>query len=302
MSANLESPVDAVPLVIGTADAIAISAALDRAAGGRATRVAICGAAGSGRTHLIEHARRDAERVSMRVLATHGRVGDGDIPYSSMLTLLHPVADRIPELPASERDSLQAALELRATDVDARAARTGLWRLLTRLGDERPLLVTADDSDLMDDASLDVLAFALGRMDGQPVAALATADCHRSPNPLVAIGDEMIVLDGLDAESLVRSVQASVPATDWATRRMASFAGGNSALATQLRAVPDRRPAGRARRLPTRADPSPRARPCARADPRPTGRNGSRCARDHRRRHDRRRRCDPRRAAGDRPC
>ena len=237
---------------------------------GRATRVAICGAAGSGRTHLIEHARRDAERVSMRVLATHGRVGDGDIPYSSMLTLLHPVADRIPELPASERDSLQAALELRATDVDARAAWTGLWRLLTRLGDERPLLVTADDSDLMDDASLDVLAFALGRMDGQPVAALATADCHRSPNPLVAIGDELIVLDGLDAESLVRSVQSSVPATDWATRRMASFAGGNSALATQLvRSLTADQRAGRVACPPV---PTP-ARPCAHADPRPTGRN-----------------------------
>ena len=210
-------PPDADPVVVGSGnDAIAVSAALDRAAGGRATRVAICGAAGSGRTHLIEHARRDAHRVSMRVLATHGRVGDGDIPYSSMLTLLHPVADRIPELPVSERDSLQAALELRAADVDVLCGVHRVWRLLTRLGDERPLLVTADDSDLMDDASLDVLAFALGRMDGQPVAALATADCHRSSNPLVAIGDELIVLDGLDAESLVRSVQAAVPATDWA--------------------------------------------------------------------------------------
>jgi DNA-binding CsgD family transcriptional regulator len=225
---------DGTTVALGTGDAGVVSAALDRAAAGRATRVTICGTAGSGRTNLIEHARRDAKRVSMRVLATHGRAGDADIPYSSMLTLLHPVMDRIPDLPPSERDSLYAALELRAADVDDRAARTGLWRLLTRLGEDGPLLVTADDSDLMDDASLRVLAFALGRMDSQRVAAFATADCHRSSNPLVAIGDELIVLDGLDRESLVRSVHATVPATDWAVRRMASFAGGNSAVATQL--------------------------------------------------------------------
>ena len=170
----------------------------------------------------------------MRVLATHGRAGDLDIPYSSMLTLLHPVSDRIEGLPPSERDSLRAALDLRAADVDERAARTGLWRLLTLLAEERPLLITVDDSDLMDEASVGVLAFALGRLDAQPVASLAAAESHRSPNPLVAIGDELIMLDGLDVEALARSVQASVPVTDWVARRMASFAGGNAAVATQL--------------------------------------------------------------------
>ena len=59
-----------------------------------------------------------------------------------------------------------------------RAARTGLWRLLTRLSEERPLLITADDSDEMDPASLAVVAFALGRMDSQAVAALTSADGH----------------------------------------------------------------------------------------------------------------------------
>jgi DNA-binding CsgD family transcriptional regulator/tetratricopeptide (TPR) repeat protein len=231
----------------GTDELAAVSAALDRAAGGRATRLAICGTTGSGRTRLIEHARGDATRVAMRVLATHGRAGDADIPYASMLTLLHPVADRIEDLPAEERASLGAALDLRAADVDERAARTGLWRLLTRLGEERPLLITVDDSHLMDSASAEVLAFALGRLDSQPVAALAAADCRRAKNPLVAIGDDVIVLEELDVDAVVRAVRASVPATDHVIRRMAAFAGGDRDVAVELvqALTPDQR-AGRA--------------------------------------------------------
>ncbi len=238
---------DATTTPIGIADGGVIGAALERALAGRTTRVTICGAAGTGRTRVIEAARAEAAGRGMRVLATHGRAADADVPYGSLLTLLHPVADRIAELPASERESLHAAIELREQDVDERAARTGLWRLLTRLSEERPLLITADDSDEMDPASLAVVAFALGRMDSQAVAALTSADGHGGANQLVAISDERVVLDGLDIETLAAAVQAAVPATDWVVRRMASFAGGNTAVAIELvRSLsPDQR-AGRA--------------------------------------------------------
>ena len=55
------------------------------------------------------------------------------------------------------------------------------------------------------------------------------------------------MLDGLDIETLAAAVQAAVPATDWVVRRMASFAGGNTAVAIELvRSLsPDQR-AGRA--------------------------------------------------------
>ena len=238
---------DAATTPIGIADGGVIGAALERALAGRTTRVTICGAAGTGRTRVIEEARAEAAGRGMRVLATHGRAADADVPYGSLMTLLHPVADHIAELPTSERESLHAAIELREQDVDERAARTGLWRLLTRLSEERPLLITADDSDEMDPASLAVVAFALGRMDSQAVAALTSADGHGASNPLVAIGDELVVLDGLDVETLAAAVQAAVPATDWVVRRMASFAGGNTAVAIELvRSLsPDQR-AGRA--------------------------------------------------------
>ena len=232
---------------IGIVDGGVIGAALERALACRTTRVTICGVSGTGRTRVIEEARAEAAGRGMRVLATHGRAADADVPYGSLLTLLHPVADHIGELPTCERESLQAAIELRERDVDERAARTGLWRLLTRLSEDRPLLITADDSDDMDPASLAVVAFALGRMDSQAVAALTAANGPCASNPLVAIGDELVVLDGLDVETLAAAVQAAVPATDWVARRMASFAGGNSAVAIELvRSLsPDQR-AGRA--------------------------------------------------------
>lgn len=208
--------------------------ALGRAIAGRTTRVAIRGASGTGRTQLIEQVRTAATRRSMRVLATHGRTVDTDVPYAALLTLLHPVADRLGELPAAERDSLLAAIDLRDADVAVRAARTGLWRLLTRLSEERPLLVAVDDSDQIDGATLDVMAFALGRMDSQAIALLVAVDGRRTDNPLEAIGDELVVLDGMDHEAVVAAVHDAVSATDWVARRMASFAGGNSTVAIQL--------------------------------------------------------------------
>ena len=207
--------------------------ALGRASAGRTTRVAIRGTSGTGRTRLIERARSAAAQRSMRVLATHGRTVDADVPYAALLTLLHPVADRLGELPTVERESLLAAIDLRDADVAVRAARTGLWRLLTRLSEERPLLVAVDDSDQIDAATLDVMSFALGRMDSQAIAVLVAMD-GRPGNPLAAIGDELVVLDGLDHEAIVAAVRDAVPVTDWVARRMASFAGGNSTVAIQL--------------------------------------------------------------------
>jgi hypothetical protein len=164
-------------------DLAAVSAALARAASGRATRLAVCGVRGSGRTRLVEHARRDAGRMSMRVLATQGRAVDADLPFANMLTLLHPVVEHLDELPALERDSLRAALDLRAADVDGLAARTGLWRLLTRLAGEQPLLIAVEDSDHLDDATASLLAFALGRLDTQAVASLVVADGDPTTTP-----------------------------------------------------------------------------------------------------------------------
>ena len=142
--------------------------ALGRASAGRTTRMAIRGTSGTGRTRLIERARSAAAERSMRVLATHGRTVDADVPYAALLTLLHPVADRLGELPTVERESLLAAIDLRDADVAVRAARTGLWRLLTRLSEERPLLVAVDDSDQIDAATLDVMSFALGGWTARP--------------------------------------------------------------------------------------------------------------------------------------
>ena len=208
--------------------------ALGRAIAGRTTRVAIRGTSGTGRTRLIERARDAATQRSMRVLATHGRSVDADMPYAALLTLLHPVADRLGELPTAERDSLLAAIDLRDADVAVRAARTGLWRLLTRLSEERPLLVAVDDSDQIDAATLDVMSFALGRMDSQAIAVLVAVDGRHPGNPLEAIGDELVVLDGLDLEAVVAAVRDAVAVTDWVARRMASFAGGNSTVAIEL--------------------------------------------------------------------
>jgi hypothetical protein len=50
----------------------------------------------------------------------------------------------------------------------------------------------------------------------------------------VAVSDRTIVLDDLDADFALRAVRALAPATDAVIRRMASFAGGDHAVAAEL--------------------------------------------------------------------
>ena len=215
------------------------------------------------------------------------------------MTLLHPVADRIGELPTSERESLRGDTELREQDVDEQA-------LHRPVAAAHPLERGAAAPDRgrrqRPDGSRQPRHRRLrSRADGlAAVAALTSADGHGASNPLVAISDERAVLDGLDIETLAAAVQAAVPATDWVVRRMASFAGGNTAVAIELvRSLsPDqRRPGG----LPERSGASGSRRHCPRPASRGAehrGTHGARC--DRRRHHRRRRRCA--RAARPRPC
>ena len=91
--------------------------------------------------HLIEHARRDAvPGVDPRL---GQRTGGSRCRYPLLLDAHAPAPGRRSDRgPAHRRASGQLGGGARPAGVRRRrrAARTGLWRLLTRLGDERPLL------------------------------------------------------------------------------------------------------------------------------------------------------------------
>ena len=137
----------------------------------------IAGEPGIGKTTLWAQATRQAAAAGYQVLSSRPVPSDAGLPHVVLADLLRPVADdALASLPAPQRRALEVAL-LRAEpgdgDLDPRAVGTGLTELLGQLAASRPLVLAVDDAQWLDQASARVLAFALRRLDGSPVAVLA---------------------------------------------------------------------------------------------------------------------------------
>ena len=137
----------------------------------------IAGEPGIGKTTLWAEATRRATAAGYQVLSSRPVPTDAGLPHVALADLLRPVSnDVLGVLPAPQRRALDVAL-LRAEpgegDLDPRAVGTGLTGLLGELAADRPLVLAVDDSQWLDWASARVLAFAVRRLEGSPVAVLA---------------------------------------------------------------------------------------------------------------------------------
>ncbi|MFF3861525.1 AAA family ATPase [Streptomyces sp. NPDC002209] len=135
-----------------------LAAEAERARSGTGRLVLLQGAAGTGRTSVLETAVRDAEDVGLRVLWARCSPEDTGVPFASVLQLLGPVPDFTDLAP----------------DGDDRGSAARLWRLLRAHAAEGPLLVAVDDVHLADAASRRWLREAVRRIDRLPVLLVAS--------------------------------------------------------------------------------------------------------------------------------
>ena len=134
----------------------------------------ILGDPGMGKTVLLAEAAREARSAGMRVLAAAGRESEEDLAFAGLYQLLRPVLDRVAGLPARQAEALRGAFALSEDPVPPDALLTGIavLTLLSLLSDDAPLLVTADDAQWLDRASLDALAFAARRLESEQLVLL----------------------------------------------------------------------------------------------------------------------------------
>jgi DNA-binding CsgD family transcriptional regulator len=137
----------------------------------------LLGDPGMGKTVLLAEAAREARSAGMRVLAAAGRESEQDLAFAGLHQLLRPVLDRMAGLPARQAEALRGAFALSGNPVPPDALLTGIavLTLLSRLSDDGPLLVAADDAQWLDRASLDALAFAARRLESEQLVLLAGA-------------------------------------------------------------------------------------------------------------------------------
>ncbi len=165
----------------------AFRAELASTAQGTGSLMVVSGAAGVGKTRLLEELRSQARDAGFRVLSARGHQQGTSAPYGVVRQLFDPL---VATLDRSERAHLfqgparqaQPILE-NAPDPHTRpridATLNGLWWLVLALADERPLCLVVDDSQWCDLESVQWLAFLANRVDTAPVAlavAIRTGD------------------------------------------------------------------------------------------------------------------------------
>jgi DNA-binding CsgD family transcriptional regulator len=155
-----------------------LEAAFADAAAGRASIAFVAGESGVGKTRLVDELAARAKASGARVLSGDCvELGEGELPYAPIVTVLRALARArdpiLSELPAAVRVELATLLpELADTArigsggtadaaAQSRLFEALLW-LLTRIGEDAPLVLAVDDLHWADRATRSFFAF-LGR-------------------------------------------------------------------------------------------------------------------------------------------
>jgi DNA-binding CsgD family transcriptional regulator len=174
------------------AELAALRAALRRAGSGEGRALLLTGPPGIGKTELLRSARRLAEAQGMAVLGARASELEGHFPYGVVRQLFEPT---LRQARPAERELLlsgparMAAPVLGVEDLpfasldDGRVAKAytawarayGLYWLAVNLSQRCPLAILVDDAQWADKASARFLLFLSRRLEGVPVALVASA-------------------------------------------------------------------------------------------------------------------------------
>lgn len=193
-----------------------LGALADRAAaGGPGAMVVVEGAAGIGKTRLLDELRESGPGYGMAVGAARGAEREREFPFGLVRQLLEPslvAADEGERAKLLSGAAGLAAGVLGAGEaVDPGAAMHGLYWLAANLAARRPLLLVVDDAHWGDEASLRFLAYLGRRLDSLPLLLAVgcrppAVDEEAAPVAELAAdpGAEHLRLAALDAASVAR--------------------------------------------------------------------------------------------------
>ncbi|WP_372735866.1 AAA family ATPase [Nocardioides sp.] len=215
----------------------AITAAARAAAAGQGTCVVLTGAAGIGKTALLDAAvREDLDRFT--ICRARGAVAESQQPFGTVISLL---AEQVFDLPEGGlRGAAALALPLfHDGEVDggggAFARRHGLHWLTVSLSDQRPLALVVDDVQWADPASLRFLTYLADRLAGQRILLLLAARTGEAAGPdlseLLAGADRTLAPEALSVAGVQQMVEdelgADGPQATELAARVAERTGGN---------------------------------------------------------------------------
>lgn len=144
---------------------------------GRSGVLGLRGAAGIGKTTLLEYAL--VQPGWTRVLRADGVEAERDLPYAGLNLLLRPLLGHLDALTEPQRAALGSVFGAGGVDHPDTRFLLGLavLSLLAAAAEDGPLLCLVDDAHWFDDASVQTLFFAARRLDAEGAVLLfATRD------------------------------------------------------------------------------------------------------------------------------
>jgi DNA-binding CsgD family transcriptional regulator len=157
----------------------ALESLVDAALTGEAAVGLIEGAAGIGKSRLLNEARGRATAGGLRTLSARGGQLERDFPFGVVRQLFEPLlVGSDGSMFTGAADAARAVFELspdRDDDADPSfASMHGLYWLTVNFSVDGPVLLAVDDLHWCDRASLRFLAYLIRRLEGLPVLVLST--------------------------------------------------------------------------------------------------------------------------------
>ena len=182
-------------------------ALLDRLIGdirrGESRSLVLRGEAGIGKTGLLEYLVESASDLT--VARAVGVESEMELAFAGLHQLCGPMFDRLPRLPAPQRQALEIVFgQSTGGAPDRFFVGLAVLSLFSEAADDRPLLCVVDDAQWLDHASALTLAFVARRLLAEPIGIVFAA---REPGEeLQPISDlEVRGLRPVDARALLTS-------------------------------------------------------------------------------------------------
>src|SRR3954470_14485475 len=142
---------------------------LEAVRAGESGALVLRGEPGIGKTALLEYAVESA--AEFRVARAAGVEAEMELAIAALQQLCAPMFDRLELLPAPQQHALRVAFGLHAGEPPDRfLVGVGALSLFSKVADEQPLLCVIDDSQWLDRASAQALAFVARRLLADSVA------------------------------------------------------------------------------------------------------------------------------------
>lgn len=192
------------------------------------------GEPGVGKSALLAAAASSAREAGMTALPAAGAEGESGRACSGLRRMLHPLRDRIPNLPAGQREALRRALAREPEpSTDPLVVSVAALALLDEAATRVPLLLAVDDLQWMDRCSAEVLGFVARRLGPRVRFLGAVRSCHRCFFDRAAIAEREIgPLPGETAGRLLDQRYPGLPAS--VRHRLLAEAAGNPLALLEL--------------------------------------------------------------------